>query len=180
VTDSEPAPVAARPAPNLREGELISAVSALLLLGLMFALKWFGLAVTPSPSAERAAISSAEDAWNALTVLRWLMLVTIVVAVGSVVVHARQRSHGVKTDTSRVVAVLGMLTAAALVYRVLIDLPARREVVDQKLGAYLGLLAAVGIALGGYESIREERVRAHAAALRPRPRRRSPSGARAR
>jgi len=33
------------------------------------------------------------------------------------------------------------------------------SVVDQKLGAYIGLLCAVGIALGGYEQMLEERAR---------------------
>ena len=148
--------------PKLRQGERISAVSALLLLVAMFALEWFGLAVTPSPSARRAAVSSAENAWHGLTVLRWLMLLTIATAVGSVVAHAIQRSHLVQTDTSRATTALGTLTAVLLAYRILIDLPNPREVVDQKLGAYLGLLAAVGIALGGYESIREQRARVRA------------------
>jgi hypothetical protein len=91
---------------------------------------------------------------------------TILVALGSVAIHARQRSHPVKTDTSRAIAWLGTLTAVLLAYRVLIDLPSRRDVVDQKLGAYLGLLAAAAIAFGGFEAIREERVRARERAWR--------------
>jgi hypothetical protein len=53
--------------------------------------------------------------------------------------------------------VLGTVTAAALVYRVLVALPAPAQVVDQKLGAFLGLLCALGIAYGGLESRRAER-----------------------
>ncbi len=153
-------------APRTRTGELISFAGALVLLVLMFAFKWFGLAVTASPSAQHAAASGAEDAWNGLTVLRWLMLVTIVTSVGAVVLHAKQRSHGSKTDTSLPVTALGALTAVLLAYRVLIDLPSPDRVVDQKLGAYLGLLAAVAIAYGGYESIREQRARVRAAVYR--------------
>jgi hypothetical protein len=143
--------------PRLRRGELISALGALALLPVMFALKWFGLEVAPGPSAERSASSTAENAWSGLTDLRWLMLLTIAAALGSVVLHASQRAHGRKTDTSVVIAVLGTLTAALLVYRVLIDLPSPDQVVDQKIGAYLGLLIAIAIALGGYESVREQR-----------------------
>jgi hypothetical protein len=161
--------------PKLRQGELISVVSALVLLVLMFALEWFGLALTPSPSARRAAVSSTENAWHGLTILRWLMLLTVAAAIGSVVLHARQRARTVKTDTSRVITALGTLTAVLLAYRILIDLPAPREVVDQKLGAYLGLLAAVGIALGGYETLRERRARERAG---PRKRAASDQGAR--
>jgi len=39
-------------------------------------------------------------------------------------------------------------------------LPAGTRVIDQKLGALLGLLCALGIAWGGYESVREQRARA--------------------
>ena len=50
-----------------------------------------------------------------------------------------------------------------LIYRVLIVLPAGTRVIDQKLGAFLGLLCALGIAWGGYEAIREQRARVRAA-----------------
>jgi hypothetical protein len=140
-----------------RGGELISAVSALALLVLMFATKWFGGVATPSPPAPRSATPSSENAWNGLTVVRWIMVLTIAVALGSVVLHATQRFHGAKTDTSVTIILLGTLTAVLLVYRVLIDLPSPSSIADQKLGAYLGLLAAVGIAFGGFEALRERR-----------------------
>ena len=140
-----------------RGGELISAVSALVLLVLTFALKWFGIVVTPSPHASRSATPSAQNGWNALPSVRWVMILTIVVALGSVALHATQHTHGQKTDTSVAIMVLGSLTAGLLVYRVLIELPSPSLIVDQKLGAYLGLLAAVGIAFGGFESVRERR-----------------------
>ena len=146
----------------------------------MFALKWFGLEVTPGPAAARSAISTAENAWAGLTDLRWLMLITIAAALGSIVLHASQRSHGTKTDTSGVIAGLGTLTAALLAYRVLIDLPSPNQVVDQKIGAYLGLLAAVTIALGGWESMGEERARERFRLARSRARNRVAPGSGAR
>ena len=38
------------------------------------------------------------------------MLLTIVVAIGSVLLHGSQHAHGAKTDTGAVVAGLGALT----------------------------------------------------------------------
>ncbi len=140
-------------------GELISAGSALLLLVLMFAVKWYGVAGVPDPSYARPAVSGAQDGWNALTGVRWIILATVLAAIGSVVLHASQRAHGTKTDTSRVVATLGSITSVLLIYRVLIALPGGGTVIDQKLGAVLGLLCALGIAWGGIESIRERRAR---------------------
>ncbi len=146
------------PAPSrIHTGELIGATSALLLVPIMFALQWYG--VVGLPGRRRSGITTAENAWRGLTSVRWLMLLTIVVALGSVILHASQRSHGAKTDTSLAVTALGTMTAALLSYRVLIEPPDPSSVVDVKIGAFLGLLSAIGIALGGYESMREARAR---------------------
>jgi hypothetical protein len=154
------ATTAADPPPRSRvhSGELISVTSALLLLPFMFAIAWYGVVALPGPTG-RSGITTAENAWHGLTFVRWLMVLTIAVTLGSVILHATQRSHGARTDTSLAITVLGTVTAALLIYRVLIDLPDPKSVVDVKIGAYLGMLAAIGIALGGYESIREERAR---------------------
>src|ERR1700759_417841 len=161
----------ARP-PRLRVGALVSATSALALLVIMFATEWYGVAGVPDPSAVRPAVSTAENAWHGLTITRWVLLATIVAAIGAVVLHASQREHGNKTDTSLIVAALGALSSVLLIYRVLVPLPNASRVIDQKLGAFLGLLCALGIAWGGYEAIREQRARDRAAGAAPRHRRR--------
>jgi hypothetical protein len=146
------------PRPRIHTGELISFASALLLVPTMFLLDWYGVVGVPL-QARRSGITTAENAWHVLTNVRWLMLLTITAAIGSVVLHATQRSHGAKTDTSVLMAVLGTVTAALVAYRVLIDPPNSSAVVDVKLGGYLGLAWAIGIAIGGFESIRELRER---------------------
>jgi hypothetical protein len=146
-------------APRLRQGALITAGSALALLVVMFAMEWYGVDEMPGRASAHKTLSHAENAWNGLTIVRWLMLVTIVLALGSVLLHGSQRTHGAKTNTGALVALLGGLTAVVLIDRVLIDLPSSNAVVDQKLGAFIGVLSAVGIALGGYESMLEERAR---------------------
>src|SRR5689334_10387440 len=145
---------------RLRQGALITASSALVLLLVMFATKWYGVDEIPGRVATRTQVTHAANAWHALTIVRWLMLATIIVAIGSVLLHGSQRSHGSKTNTGALVAVLGSVTAVVLIYRVLIDLPSAGSVVDQKFGAIIGVLAAVGIAIGGYEAMLEERERA--------------------
>jgi hypothetical protein len=147
---------------DVHRGELTSAVAGLLLLILMFASKWYGVAGTVDPSAARPAVSTSETAWSGLSDLRWLMLLTILVALGSVALHASQRSHGTRTDTSWVVFGLGSVTAVLLAYRVLIQLPQPDRVLDQKLGAVLGLICALAIAGGGLESVTEQRLRSEA------------------
>ncbi len=162
----------ARP-PRIRVGALVSATSALALAIIMFAMEWYGVAGVPDPSAVRPAVSTAENGWHGLTVTRWVLLATVVASIGAVILHASQRGHGNKTDTSLVVAALGALSSVLLIYRVLLVLPAGTRVIDQKLGAFLGLLCALGIAWGGYEAIREQRARVRAAGSTG-PRRRRP------
>ena len=87
------------------------------------------------------------------------MLVTVSAPIGSLILHASQRSHGAQTDTEWTITALGALTSVLLIYRVLIDLPAPAAVVDQKLGAYLGILSAIAIAIGGYDALRTRRAR---------------------
>jgi hypothetical protein len=146
-----------RPPPRIYRGAVLSSASALALVVVMFALEWYGVAGVPDPSAARPAVSTAENGWNGLPIVRWAMLATILLTLGSLVLRASQRSHGSKTDTGRLVAAFGALTSILLTYRVLIVLPASDRVLDQKLGAFLGLLCAFGIALGGWESVREQR-----------------------
>jgi hypothetical protein len=142
-----------------RLGELISAGCALALLILLFATAWYGVAGVPDPTYARAAVSGTESGWDGLSVVRWVIVLTAIVAIGAVALRMSQRKHGRQTDASVVVTALGLLCAALLVYRVLIALPSPDKVIDQKLGALLGLACALGIALGGHESIVERRER---------------------
>lgn len=140
-------------------GELVSAGCALALLILLLTTAWYGVAGVPDPSYARPAVSGTETGWDGLTDVRWVIVATTIVAVGAVALRISQREHGRQTDASGVVTALGLLCTALLVYRVLIALPSSDKVLDQKLGALLGLACAVGIALGGYESIVRRRER---------------------
>ncbi len=149
----------ADPRAALTHGEVIAAVSALLLLILMFGTKWYGVAGIPGTSAHAQAVTT-ENAWGSLSVVRWVMLLTILAAGASVLVHLVEVSRSTIALIRLAVALLGSLTAVLLTWRVLIDLPSPSDVVDQKLGAVAGLVCAYGIAVGGFEAIREQRARA--------------------
>jgi len=151
-------------------GELISAGCALALLILLLATKWYGVAGVPDPTYARPAVSGTETGWDGLTDVRWVIVLTAIVAVGAVGLRISQREHGRQTDASRLVTALGLLCSGLLIYRVLIVLPSADKVLDQKLGALLGLGCALGVALGGHESIVERRSRP--ATIRHRPGRR--------
>jgi hypothetical protein len=124
---------------RLRRGELLAGVGGVLLLVFLLAGKWYGNG------------SQARTGWESLTVLRWLLVVTIAAAFALVFTQVTRRSPAVPVTLSLVVLVLGVISVLALIYRVLINPPAHEQA-----GAYLGLLSAIALAYGGYLSLREE------------------------
>ena len=129
---------------RLRRGELLAGASAVLLAILMVGVNSYGAG---------SGKGSSHTGWQALTDLRWLLLVTIVAAVALVVVQASHRAPALPVTMSLVVMLLGIVTVLALIYRVVINPPPHQEV-----GAWLGLLSALGIMAGGYLSLRQEGV----------------------
>ncbi len=124
---------------RLLRGELLSGTGAVLLLVFMVAGKWY------------TNRGHSQTGWQALTDLRWLIVLTIAAAFALVLAQVARRSPAIPVTLSLVVAVLGLITVLALIYRVLIN-PASHE----QAGAFLALLSAIGLAYGGYLSLREE------------------------
>ena len=149
---------------RVTRGELISAVCALALLVLMFATAWFGVDRIPSAASTATGSAFAEDAWHGLTLIRWLMLMTVVAAFVTVAIHITQPARVALARIRLALLALATVTAGALIFRVLIVLPSPDRVVDQKLGGVLGMLASLGIAFGAYEAVREQRARLFAPA----------------
>lgn len=156
---------------NLFHAELIAGAGAGLLLVSLLLLPWFGVDRGGSRFPPRAATTGTEGGWHSLILLRWPLLFAIVVALLPLLVRPAQRWLGLPRRTNATVAALGGLTALLLAYRVLIDLPDPSRVVDQQVGAILGLVGALMITLGGLESMRAQAARARARQLRTRPRR---------
>lgn len=125
---------------RLRRGELLAGAGASVLLALMFLTKW-----------ERASDGRSLDGWHALTHLRWLILVTVLLALLLAFTQATLRAPAVPVSLSVLVTVLGLLTSLWLFYRVVLDpLP------HQKIGAVLALLSACVTTYGGFRSMRQE------------------------
>lgn len=130
--------------------------SALVLLALVFLLPWYGLSGEAERSAQALGISTSVNGWHSLTTLRWLMLVTIAAALALAILQGTRRAPALPVSLSVIVTVLGALTSIALVYRVLINVPGPSGLIDQKLGAYIGLLSALVLTYGAFRSLREE------------------------
>ncbi|MEA2197938.1 MAG: hypothetical protein QOJ25_1989 [Solirubrobacteraceae bacterium] len=168
---SDPAPRGDARALHPLEAELIAAAGAVLLLVALLFLKWFGVGGAVGRFAPRAETTASVGAWHALTIVRWLALLTVVVALLPLLVRLGQRWLGVPRRIHAAVAAFGGVTALLLSYRVLIDLPDPSRVVDQKAGAILGVVGALVIAVGGVESMRGQEVHSARPEARGRSRR---------
>lgn len=133
---------------RLRKGEVIVGVGAVVLLVSLFALDWYG------PSSERSAARPSLTGWSGLTTLRWLILVTAACGLALTALQVARRAPAVPVSLSVIVVVLGLLSTLALIYRVPINAPGTD--VDQKVGAYVGLISAAAFTCGGWLSLREE------------------------
>ncbi len=145
---------------RLERGELLSAACGLALLVLMFGFAWYGISgIHGQPATQRTAMWT-EDGWDALTIVRWLILLTAIVALTPPLLRLRGSGESEPpAGAGALVFLLGGLTSVLLTYRVLLDLPDPSAVSDQKLGAVLAVISAAGIAVGGWSSVALTRAR---------------------
>jgi len=128
---------------RLRRGEVVAALGAVALLVIMPALNWF--CVGPI----------SHTGWQALTVLRWLMLASALSALALAVLTVSQRTPAVPVTVAVIVAALAALLTVLLAWRVILD-PPGPDAVSVRVGAWLGLLASAAILLGASWSMRDE------------------------
>jgi hypothetical protein len=145
---------------KLSTGEKISAASAILLFIFMF-FDWFGVEVSGVPGFTGTISGEGGSAWDALDVIPIFLMIAIVAALGVALIRLTDADLEPPISLNAIVAALGGLAVLLIVYRI-IDPPGGDSVagvsidVTLKFGIFLGLLAAAGIAYGGYSAMREE------------------------
>lgn len=138
-------------ASRLRQGEVIAAVGSVVLLVAMLLFSWDNV---PNPGG-KGVITTPIDGWHTLTVVRWLMLLTILCGLALALLQARMRAPALPVTFSLFTMLIGGITSIALFVRVLLDPPDGIH-----FGGVLGLVSACAVAYGGWASVREEGVAA--------------------
>jgi uncharacterized membrane protein YhaH (DUF805 family) len=140
---------------KLSTGEKIAGVSGVLLFIFMF-FDWFSVSV--SNGLFGAAASG--NAWDWLDVIPIILLIAIVAAVGVAVVRLTDAVFEPAISMNAVVAVLGAISFLLILYRIISPPDSGFSEVDVSpaFGIFLGLIAAAGIAYGGYRAMQEEGV----------------------
>jgi hypothetical protein len=142
---------------RLRRGEAIAGVAAVLLFAFTF-LDWFRGELAGGQSVSAPDLGG--NAWESLDLIPVVLLVAIVVTLAAVALRLSGAVYRPPVPANALVAVLGGLAALLIVLRLLdapsVELGGLSIQTSPQLGAFLGLIAAAGIAYGGYSAMRAE------------------------
>jgi hypothetical protein len=146
---------------RLRRSDQIIGGGAIALFIFMFFFKWYGVS-SNVPSLAGVNINVSRSGWDTFTNSRWIWLITIVVALGAVVLVAIQRRLELPIPVGAIVAALGAVSTLLILYRIVhhptasASFGAFHASAGIKIGIWLGLIAAAAIAYGGYLAMQEE------------------------
>jgi hypothetical protein len=144
---------------KLSFGEMVAGVSGALLIIFMFILDWWGYDV----GDEGFSGSAGASAFQWLSFLDIVLFLIGLIAVGVAVARATGSMPDLPQPPGLIVAGAGALAVLIILFRILIpgDGPAGElgGLVEldatRKIGAFLGLIAAGGIAFGGWTAMNE-------------------------
>lgn len=143
-------------ASRLRRGELLAGGGAVVLLVSLLAIPWYGVTSPLAPTAAQLGAATSWNGWHGLAHLRWLVLLTIVLAFALVWLQATRNAPALPSAVGAFLTVIAILTVLALIYRVVINVPGSDSLVSRKAGGFVGLASAIAIVYGAYRSLREE------------------------
>jgi hypothetical protein len=149
----------------LSRGEKIAGVAGVALILVMFIFDWYAVEVGGT-----AVPDSGVNAWGAYGFIDIVLFITALAAIGLVVLAASDSDVGLPVAGSAIVCALGILAVILILFRI-IDKPGGdveaigvisgalggpETSVVLKIGVFLGLISAAGIAVGGYLGMQEE------------------------
>jgi hypothetical protein len=142
---------------RLSRGELIAGGSGVALLVVMF-LPWYGVDV----SIGGFSTSESGSAWEVFSYIDIVLFLVAAVAIGLAVARLADVALPPDLPVATIVTGAGVLAVLLVLYRIIDvpgpDIPAIvQNNIDfgRKIGLFLGLLAAGGVAYGGYLSMGE-------------------------
>lgn len=147
---------------EFRSGEWISSVSAILLFVLMF-FHWFGVKLVNTSNLLFAiqSVEPGKSAWEALEYIPIVLTITIVVPLAVPALRLVNAFPKPSFPLTWLVAILGLVSMLLISFRI-VDPPTfwvEPTITSEgsvQVPIFLALLAAAGIAVGGWQTMREE------------------------
>ena len=147
---------------RLTQGEKIAGVSGIALILIMFIFDWFGLKFTGGAEAFGVSVEGSRNAWGSYGFIDIVLFLTVAAAIGLALISASQTEVGLPVAASAVVAGLGILSVVLIIISIIsppdfgADLSGTGIDHTRKIGVWLGLIAAIGVAYGGWRAMQEE------------------------
>jgi hypothetical protein len=141
---------------RIRTGEWIVGLSALLLLIDLFALPWYGFNSVFRGTAAILGEPVSASGWQMLEVIR---LLVVLVCLGGIAVwwlQATRPAPALPVSATVLDLALAVPVFVLLFNRVLLNTPGDPTFISAQSGAYIGLVLAGGLCVGGWLSLRED------------------------
>jgi hypothetical protein len=139
-------------------GEMIAGISALALFIFMF-LPWFGVDSVEGFGVGDVGVDA--NAWESFSLIDILLFLVSAVVVGLVLARAAAAMPDLPQPPATIIAGAGALAVVLILFRLIVtpDFDTGGFGVDvdlgRKIGVFLGLIAAAGIAYGGWRAMNE-------------------------
>jgi hypothetical protein len=140
---------------KLRRGEVIAAAGGVLLLIALLFLDWYSLSVTLPPGSSSTSFGPWDSEGFFGFIADLVILAAAVAAVGLAVLTATSRTIALPVAASALTATLGIAAVGMILLRMIFQ-PGPNAQVDLKFGILLALIAALIVAYGGWDSMKEE------------------------
>ncbi len=143
---------------RLTQGEKIAGLSGIALILIMFIFKWFGL----KAGIGGFTAEGSRNAWGSYGFIDIVLFVTVAAAIGLALISASETEVGLPVAASAVVTGLGVLSVVLIIISIIsppdfgLDLSGTGVDQTRKIGVWLGLIAAIGVAYGGWRAMQEE------------------------
>jgi hypothetical protein len=140
---------------RLSQGQLIAAIGAVVLLVAMF-LPWIGVSGPSVPAGITlpegvGGGSTSDNVWQGSTLDVYLLVTVIVAAVPALLALTDSAEEfSFFSAAAFLLGVVGVILIAAFLT---VDFP---DGADRKIGAFIGLVAVIAIAFGGFRAMQEE------------------------
>lgn len=137
---------------RLSQGQVIAAVGGIALLVAMF-LPWIGISGPSLPAGLPGGVdtSSSENIWKGSSLDIYLLITGVVALLPALLALTDSASEF--SFLSAATLLLGTVAVILVIAFLTVDFP---DGADRKIGAYVGLGAAIVIAVGGFRAMQEE------------------------
>jgi carbon starvation protein CstA len=132
---------------RVRAGELVAGGAGVVLLAAMF-LSWYSI----------RGRDDSLTAWSAFSVVDILLAVVALLGIALAVSEVVGRGPSLPVALAVITTTLALAGTLLLAYRI-VNQPGPNDLISVEAGAYVGLLAGLGVFLGAWLSLSDERPR---------------------